>query len=292
MKASSRVKPRAVRNRSSYQSLLIVGRPVVPWARRARMVSYPVFHFRGVTKRFGPIDAVHRIDLSVERAETTVLIGPSGCGKSTLLRLLVGLLYPDEGRLQFEENAVTPETINALRHRMGYVIQDGGLFPHLTAKQNVLLMARQLGWQKDKREERLEDLRRMTRFPPDALTRFPAQLSGGQRQRVSLMRALMLDPDVLLMDEPLGALDPMIRAELQEQLKAIFRELQKTVVLVTHDLSEAVFLGDRIVLLRDGRIVQQGTLEDMLRTPKSEFVTEFINAQRTIFDGLHGDSVG
>jgi osmoprotectant transport system ATP-binding protein len=233
-----------------------------------------------VSKQFGPVDAVRDIELQVPRACTTVLIGPSGCGKSTLLRLMIGLLWPDEGSIRFQGAPLEPATIRELRQRIGYVIQDGGLFPHLTAAANILLMARQLGWKRDRCVTRLAELTELTRFPTDALDRYPAQLSGGQKQRVSLMRALMLDPELLLLDEPLGALDPMVRSDLQEELRAIFKKLGKTVVLVTHDLGEAGFLGDAIVLLREGRIVQQGPLESLLHAPADAFVTRFINAQR------------
>jgi osmoprotectant transport system ATP-binding protein len=167
---------------------------------------------------------------------------------------------------------------------VGYVIQDGGLFPHLTASGNITLMARQLKWDGARIKDRLEALLTLTKFPRDGLARYPVQLSGGQRQRVALMRALMLDPDVLLLDEPLAALDPMIRYELQNDLRGIFQELSKTTVLVTHDLAEAAYFGDRIVLMREGEIVQQGTLEAMLRSPAEPFVTQFINAQRSHLD--------
>ena len=167
---------------------------------------------------------------------------------------------------------------------MGYVVQDGGLFPHLTAAGNVSLMARYLGWDAARIRGRLDGLTTLTRFPGEALARYPAQLSGGQRQRVGLMRALMLDPEVLLLDEPLGSLDPLVRAELQEDLAEVFRSLGKSVVMVTHDLAEAAFFGHEIVLLRDGRIVQRGVLEDLLNTPADPFVTRFIRAQRR-FDG-------
>ena len=162
---------------------------------------------------------------------------------------------------------------------MGYVIQDGGLFPHLTARGNIELMAREAGWTKSRRVERLDELCSLTRFPEDGLDRHPVELSGGQRQRVSLMRALMLDPPIVLMDEPLGALDPMIRAELQDDLKSIFQSLGKTVLLVTHDLSEAAFLGNQIILLREGRVLQKGTFRDLVANPATAFVTRFVNAQ-------------
>lgn len=165
---------------------------------------------------------------------------------------------------------------------MGYVIQDGGLFPHLTAAENVLLMAKHLKRPKDAMQSRLTELADLTRFPSAALNRYPVELSGGQRQRVSLMRALMLKPEVLLLDEPLGALDPLVRADLQTDLKQIFASLEQTVVLVTHDMGEAGYLGDSIVLLSDGAIVQQGTLADLRDRPATPFVTQFMNAQRSL----------
>jgi len=224
--------------------------------------------------------ALDGINLRLEAGGTTVLIGPSGCGKSTLLRIVVGLLLPDRGRVEFEGRQLHPETMLQSRRRMGYVIQEGGLFPHLTGRGNVTIAAESLRQSQTVIANRIENLRRLVRLQPDALDRYPAQLSGGQRQRVSLMRALMLDPVLLLLDEPLAALDPMIRAELQEDLRHIFRSLGKTVLMVTHDMGEAAFFGDRIVLMRAGRIVQSGKPEDLLKRPADPFVTRFIQAQR------------
>ena len=242
-----------------------------------------MIELRNVSKTFNNISALRDFNLKIAAGITTLLIGPSGCGKSTLLRLIIGLLRPDQGQVYFQGREIVPEIVLSLRQKMGYVIQEGGLFPHLTAGTNVTLMARHLKWDRRRMAKRLQELTAITRFPPDGLDRFPVQLSGGQRQRVSLMRALMLDPDVLLLDEPLGALDPMIRTELQTDLKGIFQELGKTVVLVTHDLGEAAFFGDVIVLLRAGQIVQRGTLPELLQTPAEPFVTDFINAQRHYF---------
>jgi osmoprotectant transport system ATP-binding protein len=177
------------------------------------------------------------------------------------------------------------EVLLSIRKRMGYVIQEGGLLPHLSAAGNVTLMARHLKWDVKRIEARLRELTNLVRFPTDGLRRFPAQLSGGQRQRVSLMRALMLDPDVLLLDEPLASLDPMIRADLQADLKGIFQALNKTVVLVTHDMGEAAFFGDLIVLLKDGRVVQEGRIEEFFKKPSDPFVSRFINAQRSPLNG-------
>nr|WP_255653523.1 ATP-binding cassette domain-containing protein [Myxococcus sp. XM-1-1-1] len=235
-----------------------------------------------VSKRFDDTLALDAVTLTLQPGRTTALLGPSGCGKSTLVRLLNGLLRPDTGQVLYAGQPLPTEekALLALRHRVGYALQGGGLFPHLTGEENVVLMARHLRWPEARIRERQEVLVELTRFPPEALARYPAQLSGGQRQRVALMRALMLDPEVLLLDEPLGALDPLVRHELQADLRAIFARLGKTVVLVTHDLAEAGFLGDDIVLMRDGRVVQQGSLTQLETQPQDTFVTRFIQAQR------------
>jgi osmoprotectant transport system ATP-binding protein len=235
-----------------------------------------------VSKKYRDAIALYPTDLSFSRGRTTVLIGPSGCGKSTLLRLIIRLLDPDTGTIRFDGARVSPANISPLRHKIGYVIQDGGLFPHLTARENIALMARHLKWAPDKMRDRIVELSALTRFPEAALERYPLELSGGQRQRISLMRALMLSPELLLLDEPLGALDPLVRAGLQKDLKEIFQRLNQTAILVTHDLAEAAYLGDEIVLMNAGRVVQRGTLADLQSNPASDFVTEFINAQRAL----------
>src|SRR5438105_2537769 len=236
----------------------------------------------GIKKNFGDANALHSTNLAVERGKTTVLIGPSGCGKSTLLRLIIRLIEPDAGTVAFNGAPITPENIDMLRRRIGYVIQEGGLFPHLTARANALLMARHLGKAAPEMRERLSELCELTRFSENLLARYPVELSGGQRQRVSLMRALMLSPELLLLDEPLGALDPLVRASLQKDLKEIFARLQQTVLFVTHDLAEAIYFGDEIVLMNDGRIVQKGSVTDLRDNPTEPFVSEFINAQRGV----------
>ena len=249
-----------------------------------------MIEIQGVSKAYGQTAALHSINLTIPAGQTTVFIGQSGCGKSTILRLIIGLIPADSGSVFFKGTRVTPETVISLRRKMGYVIQEGGLFPHLTAHDNVVLMASYLGWSDERIKERLNELAELTHFPSEGLERFPVQLSGGQQQRVSLMRSLMLDPDVLLLDEPLGALDPMIRADLQVDLKRIFQTLGKTVVLVTHDIAEAGFFGDIITLLRDGRVLQKGTLEELTQSPADAFVTRFINAQRSPLDVMRKDS--
>jgi osmoprotectant transport system ATP-binding protein len=235
-----------------------------------------------LSKRYAGATALHSINLSVERGKTNVLIGPSGCGKSTLLRLIIGLIEPDSGSIEFNGEPITSGTIGNLRRRIGYVIQEGGLFPHLTARANVLLMARHIGKSEDEMQKRLAELCELTRFSVNLLSRYPVELSGGQRQRVGLMRALMLSPELLLLDEPLGALDPLVRASLQKDLKEIFARLQQTVLFVTHDLAEASYFGDEIVLMNDGRIVQKGSVTDLREKPADPFVSEFINAQRGV----------
>jgi osmoprotectant transport system ATP-binding protein len=243
-----------------------------------------MIELKGVSKRYGDAVVLHDLDLILATGKTTILIGPSGCGKSTLLRLMIGLVRPDTGSVSVGGAALTPATVREVRRGIGYVIQDGGLFPHLSARDNVALMARHLGWDRGRIEDRLVELSGLTRFPTDGLARFPAQLSGGQRQRVSLMRALMLDPAVILLDEPLGALDPLVRADLQTDLRAAFRALGKTVVMVTHDLAEAGWFGDEILLLNDGRIAQRGTLRDLVDSPADPFVTRFVGAQRRAYE--------
>ena len=235
-----------------------------------------------VSKRYGDAIALYPTNLSVQSGKTTVLIGPSGCGKSTLLRLIIHLIEPDSGSIELDEKRVTSENINALRRRIGYVIQEGGLFPHLTARANVLLMARHIGKSQEETQNKLLELSELTRFSENLLSRYPVELSGGQRQRVSLMRALMLSPELLLLDEPLGALDPLVRAALQKDLKEIFTRLGQTVVFVTHDLAEAIYFADEIVLMNEGRIVQKGTIANLRERPADPFVSEFINAQRGI----------
>lgn len=240
-----------------------------------------MFALENAAKRYPGTLALAPTSLSIPPGRITVIIGPSGSGKSTLLRLLIGLITPDEGVVRFDGRAVTAGNVAELRRKMGFVVQEGGLFPHMSAERNVSLMARQAAWKPQRIRERVTALAELTHFPAEALMRYPRQLSGGQRQRVSLMRALMLDPEVLLLDEPLGALDPMIRFDLQNDLKTIFQSLGKTVIVVTHDLSEAAFFGDGLVLMREGRVVQQGSLDDLIERPAQSFVTRFINAQRT-----------
>lgn len=253
-------------------------RPKIQLARCAEGWSHMI-KLENVSKFYCGSAAVEGVSATIDRGKTTVLIGPSGSGKSTLLSLIIGLALPDSGAIMIDGGKLTSRSAILLRRRMGYVIQDGGLFPHLTARQNVELMAKELGWPANKRTTRLEELAALASLPLPALDRYPSELSGGQRQRLSLIRALMLDPDILLLDEPLGALDPMIRTELQDELKAIFQRLAKTVVFVTHDLAEAAFFGEKIILMQGGRVIQQGPFHDLATRPNEPFVTRFLHAQ-------------
>jgi osmoprotectant transport system ATP-binding protein len=235
-----------------------------------------------LSKSYAGVTALDVERLTVAPRSTLALIGPSGCGKSTLLKLVVGLLTPDRGRISIGGAPMTPDTRRALQLRMGYVIQEGGLFPHLTAAENTALVARDLGWPDARIAARIGELLELTQIPRELLGRFPGQLSGGQRQRIALMRALMLDPEVLLLDEPFTALDPMIRSDLQRELREVFGRLRKTVLFVTHDMAEAAFIAGEMAIMRSGRILQRGTFRDLVRNPNDPFVTEFIRAQRPL----------
>ena len=215
------------------------------------------------------------VSLTVEPGRTHVLLGASGAGKSTVLKIILGLLELDAGEVSVEPGRMDA----AAAPQIGYVVQGGALYPHLTAARNVMLPARAAGWSQARQTARLEALAALVELEPELMERHPHELSGGQAQRVSLMRALMLDPPVLLLDEPLGALDPITRASLQVQLVRIFGELRKTVVLVTHDVREAYVLGSVITLLSHGRVLQHGTLADLAQRPADPFVSEFLNAQ-------------
>lgn len=246
-----------------------------------------MFALSGIRKAFGDATVLDGIDLTVEPRTTVALIGPSGCGKSTLLRLMNGLIEPDAGTVAFDGQPMIGANLTPARRRIGYVVQEGGLFAHLTARQNVTLLGRRLGWDRLHAADRAADLAALVQLDAALLDRYPHELSGGQRQRVALMRALANDPEALLLDEPLGALDPMVRADLQDELKAIFDRLNKTVVLVTHDLAEARRLARRVVLLHEGRIAHDGTHEAMLAAPREGFVGRFVHAQRRVH-GLDG----
>jgi osmoprotectant transport system ATP-binding protein len=241
-----------------------------------------MFELRGVRKTYDGDCALDHVTLAFDRGETTALIGSSGSGKSTVLRLLTGLVRPDRGEVRFDGRNLAGLDLQQARRHMGYVIQEGGLFPHLSALGNLALLPRCLAWDESRIRSRVAELADLVQLSPVLLQRFPAELSGGQRQRVALMRALMLDPPALLLDEPLGALDPIVRHELQEQLGRIFDGLGKTVVLVTHDVAEAAWLASRLVLMRRGRIVQDGDFADLRLRPADDHVRRFLDSARSL----------
>src|SRR6202158_79055 len=224
------------------------------------------------------------VNVIVPKGATHALIGSSGSGKTTLLRITLGLIPFDKGYVKINDQALLSFTPVEWADRIGYVPQDGGLFPHISGRNNVALIAKMRGWRKSRIDDRVEELRRVVDLDPEILTRYPREMSGGQKQRVSIMRAAMMDPDVMLLDEPMAALDPLIRRSLQQELKSIFQRLGKTVLLVTHDLGEAVYLAEQITLLHEGRVVQAGSYRDLLLQPANPFVSQFINAQRTLSD--------
>ena len=239
---------------------------------------------QNIYKTFENREVLTDVNLTVPAGATHALIGSSGSGKTNLLRITLGLVPFEKGYVKIDEQALLSFTQREWANRIGYVPQDGGLFPHLNGTHNVSLIPKLRGWKKSRIDDRVEELRKLVDLDAGILARFPREMSGGQKQRVSIMRAAMMDPRVMLLDEPMAALDPLIRRTLQQELKSIFRRLGKTVLLVTHDLGEAVFLAEQITLLHEGKIIQSGTYRDLLLHPADPFVTLFINAQRTLPD--------
>ncbi|WP_421118841.1 ABC transporter ATP-binding protein [Aquihabitans daechungensis] len=240
---------------------------------------------RGVTKTFTGAEqpAVAPLDLTINAGEITVLIGPSGCGKTTTLRMINRLVDPTDGVITIDGIDIREQSVTDLRRGIGYVIQQIGLFPHRTIAQNIATVPRLLGWDKRRTAERVAELAELVGIDPSMLTRYPAELSGGQQQRVGVARALAADPPVLLMDEPFGAVDPIVRAHLQDELLALQARVHKTIVLVTHDIDEAVLLGDRVAVLNVGGILEQvAAPDDLLAHPSNEFVASFVGNERGI----------
>ncbi|MCA0144986.1 betaine/proline/choline family ABC transporter ATP-binding protein [Blastococcus sp. LR1] len=240
----------------------------------------------GVTKRYPGQDtpAVDDVTLEIAAGETVMFVGPSGCGKTTLLKMINRLIEPTEGRIHLGDEDVTDQQPDQLRRRIGYVIQAGGLFPHMTVATNIGLVPKMLKWDDARVKERVDELLDLVGLDPERYRdRYPRELSGGQQQRVGVARALAADPPVLLMDEPFGAVDPITRQRLQDELIRIQEELGKTIVFVTHDFDEAVKLGDRIVVFDVGaRVVQFDTPERILAEPAEEYVADFVGAGATL----------
>jgi osmoprotectant transport system ATP-binding protein len=241
--------------------------------------------FEGVTKIFPgqPRPAVDGLSLEIPSGRTCVLIGPSGCGKTTTIRMVNRLLEPSAGRILVEGEDVMQTDPVRLRRRIGYVIQQIGLFPHMTIAENVGTVPRLLGWTKERIAARVEELLRLVGLAPgEFLHRYPRHLSGGQRQRVGVARALAADPPVMLMDEPFGAVDPVVRGRLQGEFVTLLRSLRKTVLFVTHDIDEAIRMGDLVAILDQGHLVQFDTPDRLLAAPKDDFVADFVGADRAL----------
>ena len=251
------------------------------------MIKKPVLELKNITKRFGSKTALENVSLNLNSGETHVLLGLSGSGKTTLIRIVIGLLSADSGDLFINGKLAKLEgrnTPSQWSREIGYVPQEGGLFPHLTCLKNITLVAELTGWDARKIQIRVDQLIELVSLESGILDRYPAQLSGGQRQRVALVRAAFLDPALLILDEPLGALDPLIRIDVQNELKQIFQGLGKSALMVTHDIDEARFFADKLSLMRDGKIVQTGSFDQLLANPAEEFVTRFIRSQRIWID--------
>ena len=237
--------------------------------------------FENTSKSFGNTVVIENLSLTISRGQFTVLIGPSGCGKTTTLRMINRLIEPTEGTITVDGQDVSKTNPVDLRRSIGYVIQQIGLFPNMTIEQNIEVVPKLLGWPKEKRRERVGELLEMVGMnPAQYRNRYPSELSGGQQQRVGVLRALAVSPPLLLMDEPFGALDPITRETLQDELKKLQTDLGITIVFVTHDIDEAVKLADVIVLMKDGKVVQAASPEELLANPAGDFVREFIGKKR------------
>ncbi|MER6275398.1 betaine/proline/choline family ABC transporter ATP-binding protein [Streptomyces sp900105245] len=245
-------------------------------------VAGVAIELENLTKRYpgNPQPAVDNVSMDIRAGETVVFVGPSGCGKSTTLKMINRLIEPSGGRIRIDDEDVTDIDPVKLRRKVGYAIQSAGLFPHMTVAQNIALVPRMIGWSKARTRARVEELLDLVGLDPGEFHgRYPRQLSGGQQQRVGVARALAADPPVLLMDEPFGAVDPITRDHLQDELIRLQRELHKTIVFVTHDFDEAIKIGDRIAVLRErSHIAQFDTPEAILTNPADDFVSGFVGA--------------
>ncbi len=234
-----------------------------------------MINFNQVSKHFAGKAAVSDLTLNIAQGEFTVLIGTSGSGKSTTLKMINRLIEHDEGTIEFAGEEIRSFNAQVLRRRMGYAIQSIGLFPHWTVEKNIATVPALLNWSKQRIADRVSELLALLNLDEQFRHRFPHQLSGGQQQRVGVARALAADPEVLLMDEPFGALDPVTRGTLQQEIARIHQISGRTIVLVTHDIDEALALADKLVLMDGGRVIQQGTPVELLTQPKNDFVRDF-----------------
>ena len=241
-----------------------------------------MIEFKKVSKSFGQTVAADGIDITFADGEISVLIGPSGCGKTTLMKMINRLVDPDSGDIQIDGRSVLSLDPVELRRSIGYAIQEVGLFPHYSIFDNIALVPRLLKWPSMRVKDRVMELLDLVTLDESYADRYPAQLSGGERQRVGLARSLAADPGILLMDEPFGAIDPINRSTIHNTFLSIQEELKKTIVFVTHDMSEAVKLGDRVAILREGQILQFDTPEQILSNPESDFVADLLGKDRRI----------
>ncbi|MFQ5752754.1 MAG: ATP-binding cassette domain-containing protein [bacterium] len=235
--------------------------------------------FEHIQKAYNQKVALHKFSLSIGHNKTTGVIGPSGSGKSTLIQLINGLIRPDRGKVYVFGKEIDYDNLPELRKRIGYAVQGTGLFPHLTVEKNITLLAKLEKWHTDRIQQRAKELMNLVSLPLSYANRYPHELSGGEQQRVGLCRTMMLDPDIFLLDEPFGALDPITRSELQQEFLKLQKIAIRTVVLVTHDLREALKLADHLVILREGKIEQMDTCDKILQQPASEFVESFVHSQ-------------
>lgn len=244
-----------------------------------------MIRLEGITKRFGasPRPSVDDVSIEMPEGTTTALIGPSGCGKTTTMRMINRMIEPTSGRIFIEGQDVTGLDPVLLRRRIGYVIQQIGLFPHMTVAENIATVPKLLGWTRARTDARIDELLSLVGLEPDRFrAMMPHRLSGGQRQRVGVARALAADPPVMLMDEPFGAIDPIARERLQDEFKEILKRVRKTIVMVTHDLDEAMKMGDRVAIMRDGHLVQYATPDEILAAPADPFVESFVGPDRAL----------
>lgn len=236
--------------------------------------------FENVSMAYGENEVLKNLNLHIEEGQLVVLIGPSGCGKTTTLQLINRLLKAAEGKVYVNGKDISTSDPVELRRSIGYVIQEIGLFPHMTIRQNIEIVPKLLGWEEKRRRVRSNELIKLVDMDDSYLDKYPEELSGGQQQRIGLLRALAAEPPIILMDEPFGALDPITRDALQDEIMALQKKLKKTIVFVTHDMDEALKIADQIVLMKDGEVVQAASPEEMLRNPANDFVEKFIGPHR------------